>query len=169
MPLLRTDFTRPRPTTTATRPAALSGTPGERPATPRPWAVLCPEGTVFIDVGEVGVRAAMTRLRSLPAGIPVALNEDHALSRLRLRLLARGAGVRVQRELVVLPRCADPVVVLDDAEASVRRFWSGFAAVPPGVDRAVLPASLAVWLAARMPWSWTGAVAPGRLVLGRRR
>lgn len=169
MPLLRTDFIRQRPTTTAPRPAAVTGVPGERPATPRPWSVLCPEGTVFVDVGAVGARAARRWLRSLPAGIPVALSEDHALSRLRLRLLARGAGVGVQRELVVLPRCADPVVVLDDAEASVRRFWTSFAAVPPGVDRAVLPASLAVWMAARMPWSWTGLVAPGRLVLGRRR
>jgi hypothetical protein len=169
MTLLRADFTRTRSTTAATRPAVRTDAPGGRAAGPPPWSVLCPEATVFIDVGAVGARAARTWLRSLPAGIPVALSEDHALSRLRLRLLARTARVAVQRELVVLPRCADPVVVLDDAEASVRRFWTSFAAVPPGVDRAVLPASLAVWLAARMPWSWTGAVAPGRLVLGRRR
>ena len=86
----------------------------------------------------------------------------------RLRSRARRAGIRIDRELIVLPTTASPIVVLDNSEAAVQHFWSSVAAVPPGVTWAGAPASLALLLARRAPWRLTAAVAPGRVMIGCR-
>jgi hypothetical protein len=127
-----------------------------------PWLALCPPGTVEVDVRR-GWRALM-----LPEGTPVALLDGRPLGRRRLRRIARRLPMTVERELVVLPSASHPIVVLDDTKAAVRHFWTCVAAVPPGLVLTALPATLVLFLARRLPWSWTGSVAPGRVVVGRR-
>jgi hypothetical protein len=129
-----------------------------------PWLALCPEGTVEVDVRH-GWRSA----RQLPAGTPVVLLDGPPFSRRRLRRLARRVSATVERELVVLPTAGHPIVLLDDTPEAVRHFWTSVAAVPPGLALAWLPATVVLWIAQRVPWTWTGAVAPGRVLLGTRR
>lgn len=150
-------------------PAATSVTPGPASTPDRahvatgPWRLLGPEGMVETR------GACAPALRALPVGTAVCLVEDRALARWRLRRLARRAGIVVERELIVLPRVSAPIVVLDDARESVTAFWQRIAAVPPGVARAHALADLAVRAARLLPWRVTGAVAPGRVLIGRRR
>lgn len=128
-----------------------------------PWTVLCDSDVLLI--------AAPTRhaLRQVPSGRQVALAVDRPLARLRLRRLARRCDVVVERELIVVPTTANPIAVVDDEESAVRHFWRSVVAVPPGITRAALVATLVLGAARSLPWSWTGAVAPGRVVIGRRR
>ncbi|MFY9914161.1 MAG: hypothetical protein WAK18_05820 [Nocardioidaceae bacterium] len=88
-------------------------------------------------------------------------------SRRRLRRLAAQTGVRIERELIVLPTLTKAVVVVDDAPEAVRHFWNHVATVPPGLAILALPARLAVSIGRSLPWTWTG-LAPSHIVVGRR-
>jgi hypothetical protein len=69
----------------------------------------------------------------------------------------------------VLPTLVRPMVVIDDTEPAVRHFWSSIATVPPGLVLTAVPASALLGVARHLPWRWTGAAAPGRVVIGRPR
>lgn len=127
-----------------------------------PWRALCPRRV--LELHDPGLHS----LRQLPAGTSVALVSGSPWARARLRRRARRAGIRIDRELIVLPTTASPIVVLDNSESAVQHFWSSVAAVPPGVTWAGAPASLALLLARRAPWRLTAAVAPGRVMIGSR-
>jgi hypothetical protein len=77
--------------------------------------------------------------------------------------------VRIDRELVALPSADRPLVLFDDDARSVARFWTGVAAIPPAPGWVTAPATLVLAVAARVPWQWTGALAPGRVLIGERR
>jgi hypothetical protein len=128
-----------------------------------PWLVLCPVGTA-----EVHVQHGWRAVRQLPAGTPVALIDSRPASRSRLRRIARKLPMTVERELIVLPTAGHPIVVMDDTSDAVRHFWRSVAAVPPGVAAASLPTTLLLRAARTLPWTWTGAIAPGRVLLGTR-
>ncbi len=126
------------------------------------WRCLCPPGAPFITADE-GWRS----VRKLPSGSDVVLIDERIGSRGRLRRLAADADVEILRELIVLPNITAPIVVIDDSAEAVSHFWNNVATVPPGVTWAALPARLAVQMATKAPWSWTG-LAPGRVMVGRR-
>jgi hypothetical protein len=128
-----------------------------------PWLQLCPPGTVEIDI-----RSEPIDQLQLAAGHPVALMDQRPLSRRRLRAAAGRLGVVVEREFVVLPTIARPMVVIDDVEEAIRHFWTAVATVPPGLALTAVPASALLGIARRSPWRWTGALAPARVVIGRR-
>jgi hypothetical protein len=138
--------------------------PSGRVRSPKsPWLQLCPPGTVEHDIGSRRIEPSQ-----LPADLPVVLMDQRPFSRRRLRRVARDLGVVVEREFVVLPTIERPMVVIDDVEAAVRHFWTAVATVPPGLAFTALPASALLGLARRAPWRWTGAITPGRVVIGRR-
>lgn len=128
-----------------------------------PWRALCP--TPVVELRDPDRQT----LRDLPCGTPVVLLTDVAFSRLRLRLLARRAGIRIDRELIAVPSTSASLVLVDDSKSAVRHFWAAVATVPPGLTRSSAPATLLVTLARKLPWRLTGAVAPGRVLIGRRR
>jgi hypothetical protein len=128
-----------------------------------PWLELCPPGTVEHDIGSGPVETSQ-----LPAELPVVLMDQRPFSRRRLRRVARDLGVVLEREFVVLPTIERPMVVIDDVEAAIRHFWTAVATVPPGLAFTAVPASALLALAQRAPWRWTGAITPGRVVIGRR-
>jgi hypothetical protein len=128
-----------------------------------PWRALCPRRVLELR------DPSLPALRHLPSGTSVALVSDGPLSRLRLRRRARQAGIRIDRELIVVPSTAAPLVVLDDTEEAVRHFWSSVAAVPPGFTWASGPASAVLMLGRLLPWRLTGACVPGRVLVGIRR
>jgi len=117
----------------------------------------------------VQVHDAPRVLASLPAGTPVALVTNRPFSRAALRRLCRRNGVLVHRELVALPSATAPLVLFDDEESAVSRFWNSVAAIPPAPGWVTAPATLVLAAATRAPWQWTGALVPGRVVLGERR
>ena len=145
---MTSDTVRARPTATLAR---------------APWLALCDEPVT--EIRGVDRQA----LSSLPPGTPVALVADGLLARRRTRRLASRGGVQVSRELIVLPTTSHPVVVLDDEMAAVRHLWASVAAVPPGACRTAWLVGLMLRLARLFPWSWTGGLAPGRVITGTRR
>lgn len=128
-----------------------------------PWLTLCPAGTIEIDA------RAGRRTGELAPGTPVALRDDRPLSRRRLRRLARRLSIAVEREVIVLPTTGRPIVMIDDTEHAVRHFWTAMATVPPGLTATAMPATMVLRLARSLPWRWTGAAAPGRVLIGRKR
>ncbi len=136
-------------------PSTLSG-PAEHP-----WRVFGPPDLVVVRRPSAGT------LRILSPGTPVCLVLDAPGSRGRLRRIARRAGLDIERELIALPSTVAPIVILDDAADPVARLWRDIATVPPGVVRGCLAGTLAIRTARLMPWRWTGAIAPGRALIGR--
>jgi hypothetical protein len=128
----------------------------------RPWLVLCPADVVVVEGLD---RRALAALRP---GTPVAIRVDAPGSRTRMRSLARASGVRVERELIAVPSTRHPIVLVDDDESAVRFLWQGLATVPPGLCRTAPVAALALRAARSAPWQWTGALAPGRVLVGVR-
>jgi hypothetical protein len=128
-----------------------------------PWRALGSPGTVE-------VRNPHRRdLQALAPGTAVCLVQDRPLVRRRLRRLCARSGVVVERELVAIPSTKHPIVLVDDQLPAVRDFWESFVTTPPGVTRGWLAITLLIMVGRRLPWTWTGAVAPGRVVLGTRR
>jgi len=125
---------------------------------------LCPLGTVEIDARTLEAGDA----EQLKPDLPVVLIDQRLFSRRRLRKLARQLSIVVEREFIVLPTLRQPIVLIDDTEAAVRHFWTAIATVPPGLAITALPTSVLLGLVRQLPWSWTGAAAPGRALVGRR-
>jgi hypothetical protein len=138
--------------------------PADRfPLTRPPWMTLCPLGTL-----EVDARAIDDIVDELKPDLPVVLIDQRPFSRRRLRRLALRLSIEIEREFIVLPALHRPIVLVDDTEPAVRHFWTSIATIPPGLAFSALPASALLDLARRLPWSWTGAAAPGRVLVGRR-
>lgn len=135
----------------------------ERLLVDAPWRVLGPAHAVEVR------NPRRRQLRALAPGTPVCLVQDRPWARRRLRRLCRRAGIVLERELVAVPSTRHPIVLVDDQEPAVRHFWASVVTTPPGITRGWLPATLLVRFGRRLPWTWTGAVAPGRVVLGTRR
>lgn len=128
-----------------------------------PWRAFCP--TQVVELRDPDLQT----LQRLRWGTPVVLLTDTPFSRRRLRRLARRAGVCIDRELIAVPSTAASLVLVDDDESAVRHFWTSVATVPPGLTRSSAPATLLLLLVRVLPWGLTGAVAPGRVLIGRRR
>lgn len=126
-----------------------------------PWRILGPAD--MVEIRRPGVAA----LRALAPGTTVCLVLDAPGSRSRLRRIAHRAGLLIDRELIVLPSTTSPVVVLDDAAVPVARLWQDVATVPPGVVLGWFAGTVAIRAALFLPWQWTGALAPGRVLIGR--
>lgn len=132
---------------------------------PAPWMVLCPPGMVLVDA--LDGRRRRRALGTLASGDRIGLTANRPLSRWRLRRIAATTGLLIERELIVLPTLSRPILVVDDKDTSVDYLWGSVATVPPGLAWTAVPAAIALRLARMLPWSWTGAVAPGRVVIGR--
>lgn len=127
-----------------------------------PWLALC--GGDVVEIRDPRLEA----VRSIRPGTTVVLLCDRPLSRWQLRRLAWRAGLEIDRELIAVPSTRTPVVLVDEAESAVRHFWNDVITVPPGLALASLPASVVLHLARSLPWRWTGALTPGRVLIGRR-
>jgi hypothetical protein len=160
--VLGTRMRRLRVAPRAVAPAARVAEPPDTPLAGSPWRVFAEESAM--EVRE----PSRDQLLALAPGAAVVLVSDRPLSRWRLRRTARLAGVRVDRELIAIPTSRRPQIVLDDAPAVVRHFWRNVAMVPPGIAALGGPAEVALRAARLLPTSWTGAIAPGRVLVGRK-
>jgi hypothetical protein len=156
---------RPRPPEPDVVPQG--GSPTDVPlgmAATSPWNLLCPAETVFSRA-----EAGWQPMGRLATGTRVAVSDDRPGSRWRLRRLARRGHLVVERELILIPSSTQPLAVVDDTPSAVSHFWRSVATVPPGLVFTALPAAVALSVVRRVPWSWTGAIVPGRVLIGRRR
>ena len=150
----------PRRVATPPGPEIIHPAPATTPSAP--WLALCPSAVrVLRD-------PTPNRVRIGAPGSQVVLVSDRLFGRRRLRRTARLGGLVVERELLVLPGTRRPLVAIDEDEAAVRHFWTAIAVVPPGLTWASLPTTAAVHVARRLPWSWTGSVLGGHVLIGRR-
>jgi len=124
-------------------------------------------------------RADAEQVRGAPPGTPVVLADRRLGSRGRLRRHADRLGVSIEAEYVLLPTWEHPVFVSDDGSESLRWLVRTLGTVPPHVRRGrlALEAGLRLWLALasagapgeRLAAGLLTAVAPARIVVGRRR
>lgn len=126
-----------------------------------PWLALGPPGMLELR------RPKAWEVRFVDSGIWLCLVEDRLFARRRLSRVVRLSDLEVERELVAVPTARRPLVLVDDHESAVRQFWNDIATVPPGLARTALPAAGLLRIARLLPWRWTGAITPGRIVIGR--
>ena len=123
------------------------------------WAAVAEPGTVRVEVPRAprARRAELVRLGGVAAGTPVALLASGPGAIGRCRRFAARAGVAVDRAYLV-----------EDAACTVRVFTKTMLVAPLSA-RFATPMMLAVavlrWLS---PWRLLRALAPGRVVVGRR-
>lgn len=131
-------------------------------------SVLVPIGTPVVIVP--GTRAASpVVLPELGHGEQLVFLDGRRLSTRRVRLLARDAGLVVDRELVVIPSLSEPSFIVEDSMESMRWFWNAFATVPPGRATGSLLLTAATRLGRhRALLRWVGRLVPGRMVVAHR-
>lgn len=136
------------------------------------WHYVVPAGALAVPV-PAGPRARaelVRRLAGLASGAPVALLAGRPGSRRRLHAVAAAAGVSVEREYLALPSLRSALFVVEDEPATVGWFARTLLAVPPGTAALAGPGHLGVRLARRPRLApWLGRLAPGRILVGRRR
>lgn len=109
-------------------------------------------------------------IAALPSGSRVVLTDDRPGGRIRLRRQAARLGLQISREYVVLPSWRRASFVVEDHPTTLAWLWATLATVPPGVCRGSLLAEAAVRGGRhRLVLVVAGSVAPGRVVIARRR
>jgi hypothetical protein len=109
-------------------------------------------------------------IRALAAGTPIVLCASAPAAIARCRAFASKAGVELEREYLAFPSAAAPGYLVEDAPAPVRVFVQTVLVTPPRT-RTALSTPIGVGLSvlrALNPWRLIRAIAPGRVVVGRR-
>ena len=135
------------------------------------WLVVSPAGAVPVDVQRSASkrRTLKRRIRDLPPGTPVVLFGSAPGAIRRCRTFASKAGIELEREYLAFPSARAPAYLVEDAPVSVRAFVRTILVVPPQTALAT-PMQLGLSLLRTFsPWRPIRAIAPGRLVVGRRR
>src|SRR5215211_1784998 len=135
------------------------------------WSVLGPPDAIRVDLprSRAARRAMVGRVRALPVGAAVVLCDGVLASRWRCRRFAARASVRLERQYVALPSARSPAFLVEDAPRPLNYFCSAVLSVPPGVALLAAPVGLLVQVAAWLARAGVaGAIAPGRVAVGRR-
>jgi hypothetical protein len=140
--------------------------------TPASWRhLLVPAGAPVVEVprGYRSRRRVAERLAEVAPGARVVLVSGRPAARWGIRRLLRAGGLDVEREYVALPSLRGAVYLAEDARPTIRWLCRAVLTVPPGTARLAVVVDVALRLARRVvPWRAVGAVAPGRVVVGRR-
>ena len=136
------------------------------------WLVISPPGAVRVDLrwSPAERRASKRMIRALAAGTPIVLCASAPAAIARCRAFASKAGVELEREYLAFPSAAAPGYLVEDAPAPVRVFVQTVLVTPPRT-RTALSTPIGVGLSvlrALNPWRLIRAIAPGRVVVGRR-
>lgn len=131
-------------------------------------ALLVPPETPVVTVDHTRPTSG-TALPELSTGERLVLLDGRRLGTRRLRRLVLGAGLVVDRELVVLPSLGDAAFVVEDAAESLGWFWNAFATVPPGRAKGSLLVTVATVLGRpRLVLERVGRLVPGRMIIAHR-
>ena len=135
------------------------------------WLVVSPPGAVRVDLAHSlqRRRGQADDVRGLPAGTPVVLFASAPGAIRRCRTFADAAGLALEDAYLAFPTAASPAYLVEDHRASLRLFVKTILAAPPRRARFnPLAAGLAV-VRVFHPWRLIRSLAPGRVVIGRRR
>jgi hypothetical protein len=134
------------------------------------WRVVSPPGAVSVELPRSAARrpTAGKSVRDLPAGTPVVLLARGPGANRRCRRFASRSAVQLDREYLAFPSAAAPGYLVEDAAAPVRAFFKTVLVAPPRTPLSTLiEAGLGI-LRTLSPWPLMRALAPGRVVVGRR-
>jgi hypothetical protein len=132
--------------------------------------VASPPGAVQVPLPRSAARSrALTgTVRELPLGTPVVLLASAPGASWRCRAFASRAGLELERGYLAFPSAAAPGYLVEDAPATIRAFIDAFLVAPP-VARLSMAVDAGVALVrALSPWRAVRALAPGRVVVGKR-
>jgi hypothetical protein len=134
------------------------------------WLVISPPGAVRVDVhrSAAGRRRALRSVRALPTGTPVVLLTPAPGAIRRCRAFAARAGIVAEREFLAFPSAAAPGCLVEDAGPAIVVFAQSILVAPPGAALAGAIEAVLGPLRAVRPWRLIRALAPGRVVVGRR-
>jgi hypothetical protein len=135
------------------------------------WLAVGPSDAVAVDLGRSRARrhARTQEVSVLPAGTPVVLFASAPGAIRRCKAFAAASGVELQHAYLAFPSARAPAYLVEDDPAPLRLFVRTILAAPPRRGFASpLAAGLAV-VRAFHPWRVLRSLAPGRVVVGRRR
>lgn len=135
------------------------------------WVAVSPPGALRVDLRRSGAQgnALTQRIRHLPSGSAVALFASAPGAIRRCRRFAAAADVELEGEYLAFPSATTPAYLVEDDPAPVRLFVETVLVAPPRAAFAK-PFAAALWLLRAFgPWRLIRALAPGRVVVGRRR
>jgi hypothetical protein len=134
------------------------------------WLVVSPPGAVRVDLRRwrANHQDAMRAVGDLPAGTPVVLSAVAPGAIGRCRSFAAETGIEVEGEYLADPTASAAAFLVEDAPATVRVFVKTLRDAPPRGFFTPLIEAAVVLLRTLSPWRLIRAVAPGRVVVGRR-
>jgi hypothetical protein len=134
------------------------------------WRIIGPAGATHIQLpaSRYARRASERRLRELPLGTEVVLVAATRWAGRRCRALADRGGIEVERTYLAFPSAEAPAYLVEDEPSPVRVFLKTILVAPPRSTRS-LPMLAAVRILRSIgTWRLLRALAPGRLLVGRR-
>jgi hypothetical protein len=135
------------------------------------WRALTPDGAVHVELAHsrASRRSALAAVGALAPGSSVVVSSSAPRAAARCRAFASAAGLELERAYLAFPTATAPAYLVEDAPASLRLFTTNVLAAPPRT-RFSLPIEVGVaLLRALKSWRLVRALAPGRVVVGRRR
>jgi len=134
------------------------------------WRIVGPPGATQIQVraSRYARRASEQDLRELPVGTSVVLVATGPRAGKRCKAVAGRGGMAVEGTYLAFPSAEAPAYLVEDARASVRVFLQNILVAPPHA-RPSLSTLAAVRVLRSLGMRRTlRALAPGRVVVGRR-
>jgi hypothetical protein len=138
----------------------------------RNWVVVSPPGARRFDLDRSfrRRRALLRAILALPPGTPVVLCSS-ALGAIGRATFASKAHLVVEREYLAFPSARAPAYLVEDARAPVHWFVRAMLVAPPRT-RTIFATPLGVGLGIlRLLGTWrvVRVLAPGRMLIGRRK
>jgi hypothetical protein len=133
------------------------------------WLVLAPPGAVRVDLDRRGASGnAIPLVASLATGGRVVIAASGPRAARRCREFAAAAELEVERSYLAFPSARAPAYIVEDDPAPLRLFLQTILAAPPGRRFSKPLAAVVALVRALSPSRAVRALAPGRIVLGRR-
>jgi hypothetical protein len=135
------------------------------------WVVVSPPGAVRVDLERSTAkrRSRIATVAGLASGTPVVACASAPGAIGRCATFAAEAGIEVEREYLAFPSAGAPAYLVEDAPTTVTAFVTKLLVAPPG-PRLSLPIAMGLGVVRAVhPWCLIRRLAPGRVVVGRKR
>ena len=135
------------------------------------WLVVSPTGALRVDLDRSSAKreGLKRRIRELPPGSPVVLVTSAPGAIRRCRRFAAATNVNLESEYLAFPSASASAYLVEDDPAPLRLFVKTILVAPPRSSFARLLAAGLGLLRTLRPLLLIRAIAPGRVVVGRRR
>jgi hypothetical protein len=133
--------------------------------------IVGPPGATRVELGRSRARrrAALRTVADLPTGAAVVFSTSAPGAARRSRAFAAEAGLEIECEYLALPTASAPAYLVEVAPAPVGVFVEAVLVAPPGIRLSAPAAGAVSVIRALGAWRVLPALAPGRVVVARRR